>query len=126
MPRPHIFWGTPVKFTSLFLAAVLSAGAALLSSTQPGNAANTSGNCAIGKSDFHTTTATSKTTSMAYVNVPNSTIPFKQGHSGCVIVMLSAMGNADTGTQMLLRAVLDDGAIVCGPSEAVLFSTGMN
>ena len=64
------------------------------------------------------------TKSTSYKQMPDMGFFFNQGSAGCVVVQFSAeVSVATDGARMLIRAVLDDGAIQPEPFQDVFFTT---
>jgi hypothetical protein len=68
---------------------------------------------------------TTSTTSLTYLNVPESLVSFRQGgaSASCVVVRFSAQAAAGTNGSLYIRAYLDD-STTAAPQELIYYNAG--
>jgi hypothetical protein len=101
-----------VGLAALLLLLTLSAGGAVADQKR--------GKCTVGKAAYNISTDQFTSTSNSPVTWPNTTVRFKQGKRGCVVVHFNAAVFADD-LSIIARAVLD-GTAIASPTGVFLTS----
>jgi hypothetical protein len=82
--------------------------------------------CQVDWTSIKVSETSHSTTSTTYVDVVETGVPFKQGgtKNSCAIVSFSSEALAAANESMQVRAVLDNGAIICRPDDNFFVTSG--